>query len=47
MKQNIEKQNTKHRSTFAVLFYISHTKVLQISETRKNMVIDLIYRGFF
>lgn len=23
MKQNIEKQNTKHRSTFAVLFYIN------------------------
>lgn len=26
MKQNIEKQNTKHRSTFAVLFYINRTK---------------------
>ena len=27
MKQNIEKQNTKHRSTFAVLFYINRTKI--------------------
>ena len=27
--------------------YVPDTKVLQISETRKNMVIDLIYRGFF
>ena len=27
MKQNIEKQNTKRRSTFAVLFYINRTKI--------------------
>ena len=27
MEQNIEKQNTKRRSTFAVLFYINRTKI--------------------
>ena len=27
MEKNIEKQNTKRRSTFAVLFYINRTKV--------------------
>ena len=27
MKQNIEKQNTKRRSTFALLFYINRTKI--------------------
>lgn len=27
METNIEKQNTKRRSTFAVLFYINRTKV--------------------
>ena len=38
--------NSEHRIIYSV-HDDSTTKVLQISETRKNMVIDLIYRGFF
>lgn len=35
------------RCVRGISLFVYIAKVLQISETRKNMVIDLIYRGFF
>ena len=33
-------------SGYSLLLYSIYTKLLQKSEMRKNMVMDLIYRGF-